>query len=336
MSQPLLKVSPAGLFCPQGEFFIDPRQPVDRAIVTHAHADHARKGCRRYLTSKDGERMLRTRLMGRGEIETIAYGECVEYRGVRVSLHPAGHILGSSQVRVEYKGEVWVVSGDYKVGPDVTCAAFEPIRCHTFITEATFAKPYYRWPDQQAVFAEINTWWRENQRAKRASLLFAYSLGKAQRLIAGVDAKIGPMYAHPDVEAINIDYRATGIPLPPTPSTLGAQAPFRWHESLVIAPPSAVDTHWARQFGERTTAFASGWMLIPSMAERRGFERGFVLSDHADWEELLWAIEETGAERVYVTHGDEEDLIRELTQRGIRACALSEAGEGVFQQSLFR
>lgn len=335
VSTPLLKLSPAGLFCPQGEFFIDPHQPVDRAIITHSHADHARKGSRRYLTASSGRGILAARLGPRASIETLEYGETLSLNGVTVSLHPAGHILGSAQVRIEYKGEVWVVSGDYKVVPDTTCRPFEPVRCHTFITEATFGKPTFVWPDPQQVFTEIHDWWRANQKLGRASILYAYALGKAQRIHAGLDRRLGPIYLHPDVEQLTLEYRLAGVEFPRSTSTRFAVPPFSWSESILIAPPSAHGSAWARQFGPANVAFVSGWGLIPGTVERRGFPRGFVLSDHADWNELLFAVTATGAERVYVTHGDEEPLVRELTQRGLTASPLLQLNSGLHQPSLF-
>ena len=233
MSSPLLKLSPAGLFCPQGEFFIDPHQPVDRALLTHSHADHARRGSRRYLTASAGRGILAARLGQKASIETLEYGETMNLKGVQVSLHPAGHILGSAQVRIEYKGEVWVVSGDYKVVPDRTCTPFEPVRCHTFITEATFGKPSFVWPDQQQVFAEIHDWWRENQREGKASILYAYALGKAQRIHAGLDSRFGPIYLHPDVEQLTLEYRLGGVEFPRSTSTRYAVPPHRWNEAVL-------------------------------------------------------------------------------------------------------
>src|SRR5690606_30595785 len=192
----LLELTDRGLYCAAGGFYVDPWRPVGRAIVTHAHSDHARQGMGRYLTCPEGEHVLRTRMGSEARIDTVPYGQAVKVNGVTISLHPAGHILGSAQVRIEHHGEVWVVSGDYKVEPDATCTAFEPVRCHTFVTESTFGLPIYQWPDQASVFAEINGWWRENAGAGKASVLCGYSLGKAQRLIAGVDASIGPIYCH--------------------------------------------------------------------------------------------------------------------------------------------
>ena len=192
---PLLTLTDAGLYCPQGDFHVDPWLPVPKAVITHAHADHARRGSAQYLAARDGLPVLQTRLGPDARIDPLAYGDVLTANGVRLSLHPAGHILGSAQVRVEHRGEVWVVSGDYKTQPDPTCTPFEPVRCHTFITESTFGLPIYRWPAERQVFDALNAWWRDNQAAGRPSLLFAYALGKAQRLLAGVDATIGPMVA---------------------------------------------------------------------------------------------------------------------------------------------
>ena len=202
--EPLFKISEAGLFCPRGMFYVDPWAPVATAVITHAHADHAVKGSRRYVTAAPGKRVLWSRMGQHANIETLEFGESVDLNGVKVSLHPAGHILGSAQIRAEYKGEIWVISGDYKVAPDPTCAAFESVRCHTFVTESTFAQPVYQWEPQQTTFEKIHDWWRTNQAAGHASFLFAYALGKSQRLLAGLDSSIGPIFAHRDVEEVNV------------------------------------------------------------------------------------------------------------------------------------
>src|SRR5579872_5965471 len=180
----LLDLRADALYCSAGDFYIDPWGAVDRAVVTHAHSDHARPGSRRYLTAGAGEALLRARLGPDVAIQSVAYGEALTLGDVRVSLHPAGHILGSAQVRIEHEGEVWVVSGDYKLAPDSTCAPFEPLRCHTFVTESTFGLPIFRWPAETEVVAAIHSWWRGNQAAGRASLLFAHALGKAQRMLS--------------------------------------------------------------------------------------------------------------------------------------------------------
>lgn len=317
-------MTPAGLFCEAGEFFIDPTKAVAHAIITHAHADHARTGSREYLTAISGLNVLRTRLSPRAVIHTAEYGEVLNFKGVKVSLHPAGHMLGSSQVRIEYQGEVWVVSGDYKVAADNTCAPFEPIRCHTFITESTFASPEFHWPDQAQVWAEINAWWRLNRAWARASVLYCYAAGKSQRVLAGVDASLGQIITHEKVETVNTDYRASGVTLPGTTSMDNAPESTDWGSTLILAPPQVRDGRWLRRVGPRSTAFASGWMCMPGACARHRVDHGFVLSDHADWSEVVWAVQETGAEKVLVTHGYVNDLVKHLQTLGLDALPLDE------------
>jgi putative mRNA 3-end processing factor len=325
----LLRTTEHGLYCEAGGFHIDPWLPVDRAVITHAHGDHARWGSRSYLAARAGERVLRTRLGPEALITTVEYGQIVDMNGVRVSLHPAGHILGSAQVRVEHRGEVWVASGDYKTEPDPTCAPFEPLRCHTFITESTFGLPIYRWTPQAEAFREIRAWWRVNRDAGRASIIFAYALGKAQRVLAGLlDADEGPIFTHGAVERLNQDYRASGVALPATTHATSQPRGHDWAGALVVGPPSAGGSPWIRRFGSASTAFASGWMRIRGMRRRRSIDRGFVLSDHVDWPSLLATIAATGAERVLVTHGYREPLARWLTEHGIEARAVKSAWKG--------
>jgi putative mRNA 3-end processing factor len=325
---------PEGLYCPAGDFHIDPWRPVARAVITHAHADHARRGHGAYLAQADSAGVLRARL-GPIALQPLAYGESVRIGGVRVSLHPAGHVLGSSQVRIERlgpdrAGETWVASGDYFVSgagdANLTCAAFEPVRCHTFITESTFGLPIYRWRPQAEVMAEVNAWWRANADSGRASLLMAYSFGKAQRLLAGVDASIGPIVVHGAVASINEAYAAAGVALPPTQRledlTRGADqgdGAGVVRRALVVAPPSVLGSAWARRLGDAGDAFASGWMQLRGARRRQGVDRGFVLSDHADWPGLQRAIGATGASRVIVTHGYEAVMVRWLQQQGLQA-----------------
>ncbi len=324
----LLRITERGLYCQAGDFYVDPWLPVPRAVITHAHGDHARWGSERYLGARQGERVMRTRLGADAHIRSVDWGESVDVNGVRVSLHPAGHILGSAQVRVEHRGEVWVVSGDYKTEPDPTCDAFEPVRCHTFITESTFGLPIYHWAPQTEVFAQIDAWWRANQAAGKASILYAYALGKAQRLLAGVDASIGPIYEHGAVGRLSDDYRATGVPLPATRYAGSQPRGFDWSQALIVAPPSAHGTPWMRKFGAVSTAFASGWMRVRGQRRRRSVDRGFVLSDHVDWPALLEAIDATGAERVWVTHGYREPVVRWLRAKGLEALAVASHWEG--------
>ncbi len=312
-----------GLYCPVGDFHVDPWNPVPRAVVTHAHADHARWGCGSYLAAEPGFQLLRTRLGDTANIHTVPYGQPVEHNGVRVSFHPAGHVLGSAQIRLEHQGEVWVVTGDYKLDPDPTCTAFEPVRCHTFLTESTFGLPVYRWDPVADIFAGIDAWWRANRDAGKTSLIYAYALGKAQRVMAGVDASIGPIYTHGAVEKVTRAYRDSGVSLPPT-TPVGEVAVTRgkskpWPGSLVIAPPSAAGSPWARKFEPASEAVASGWMRVRGTRRRKAVDRGFVLSDHADWPGLLTAVRESGASRVLATHGFASILANYLREQGLDA-----------------
>jgi putative mRNA 3-end processing factor len=322
MTDDLVIERPEGLYCPPGDFYIDPWRPVHRAVITHAHADHARRGHAHYLAAAQAEGVLRSRL-GDIALQTLPYGEAVEHHGVRVSLHPAGHVLGSAQVRLEHAGRVWVASGDYFVSGvgdgNSTCAPFEPVRCDCFITESTFGLPIYRWLPQKDVFADINAWWRRNAEAGRASLLMAYSFGKAQRILAGVDASIGPIVVHGAVEPLNRAYRAAGVALPATQFVTEVSDKASLKRALVVAPPSVSGSAWAARFGDYSDAFASGWMQLRGARRRRAVDRGFVLSDHADWPGLQRAIVATGAGRVIVTHGYEAVMVRWLQQQGLQA-----------------
>lgn len=324
----LLKPTDVGLYCEAGDFYVDPWKPVPRAVVTHAHADHACWGCGRYLCSEEGERVLRVRMGRDAVIDALPYGSPLDVNGVRVSLHPAGHILGSAQVRLEHRGLVWVVSGDYKVEPDATCTPFEPVRCDVFVTESTFGLPIYHWPLQQSVFDEINAWWRANRDAGKTSLLLGYSLGKSQRLLSGLDPSIGPIYTHGAVEKLNRAYREGGVNLPPTAYAGAAVRGKSWAGAMVVAPPSAHGTPWSRKFAPLSTGIASGWMTIRGTRRRKALDRGFVLSDHVDWPGLLGSIEATGASRVLVTHGYTAVVVRYLRERGLDAEVLATRYEG--------
>lgn len=324
----LIESTPRGLHCAAGDFYIDPWQPVERAVVTHAHSDHARPGMGRYLCAAPGLAAMRARLGGEAAIEAVAYGATVEMNGARVSLHPAGHVLGSAQVRVEAGGEVWVVSGDYKLDPDPTCAPFEPVRCHTFVTESTFGLPIYRWSEPARVFEGIDAWWRANARAGRASVLFGYAFGKAQRILASVDASIGPILVHGAVETLNVAYREAGVALPAAKVAIELEKKFDVAGALVVAPPSAQSTPWLKRFGDYSDAFASGWMAVRGQRRRLAVDQGFVLSDHADWPGLNRAIDATGAARVLVTHGYALPLVQWLRERGLDAAALDTRFEG--------
>lgn len=320
MADDLIVQRPQGLYCPAGDFYIDPWRAVDRAVITHAHSDHARRGHRHYLAHRASEGVLRARLGAHIPLQTVDYGEVVDHRGVRVSLHPAGHVLGSAQVRVAHGGRVWVASGDYKLDADPTCAPFEPVRCEVFITESTFGLPIYRWPDPAEVFADLNAWWARNAAAGRPTVVYAYSFGKAQRVLMGADPSIGPLVVHGALDAMNAGYRQAGVPLPPTrrlddPGLRDDEL----RRALVLTPPGAADAAGPGRLRDAADAFASGWMLVRGMRRRSPADRALVLSDHADWPGLQRAIRATGAERVIVTHGSEDVMVRWLVEQGLQA-----------------
>ena len=327
MAAPLLTFTERGIYCPEGDFHIDPWRPVDRALITHGHADHARGGMGRYLATGAAAPVMRHRL-GDIALETVRYGETRAMNGVSVSFHPAGHVPGSAQIRVEHRGEVWVVSGDYKLADDGLSEPFEPVPCHTFITECTFGLPVFKWDDQRAVANEIDAWWRTNRAEGRASLLGAYALGKAQRLLSAIDPSIGPILTHGAVENINEVLRAQGLRLPPTIRVTTELDPKAHPGALVIATPSALGTPWARRFGPASTGFASGWMALRGVRRRRAADRGFVLSDHADWTGLNDAIRATGACRIFVTHGYTAIFRRWLASQGYDAAVVETGYSG--------
>jgi putative mRNA 3-end processing factor len=310
-----------GLYCPAGDFFIDAWRPVNRTIVTHAHADHARRGSQRYLTARDGVTVLRKRMGPDCAIDPVDYGTTLDLNGVRVSLHPAGHVLGSSQVRIEHRGEVWLFTGDYKRQPDPTCVPFELVRCNTLITECTFGLPIFRWRDPQFVADEINDWWRKNVEIGRTSMLLAYTLGKSQRVLSLLDPTIGPILLHGATHAMVEAYREAGVPLPPAEYATAENAKLHKGKALVIAPPAALSSPWVRKFAPVSDGIASGWMQVRGIRRRRSADRGFVISDHVDWPALMQTIEETGCERVIATHGYIRPLVRYLSERGMEALA---------------
>ena len=318
----IIELTPSGFFCRGGGFHIDPWHPVKRAVITHAHADHARAGSDSYLCTRESKPLLTARLGSGIQIETLEYGQVLSMEAVRLSLHPAGHILGSAQVRIEKDGVVCVVSGDYKRNLDPTCAPFEPLRCHTFISESTFGLPIFRWPEPNQVMADINAWWRSNREDGRTSILFAYALGKAQRILAGLDHTIGPILAHGAVEKVNHCYRDVGINLPQTHYVGDYEDKDLIKGALVIAPPSADHPAWMRRFPQRSRAFASGWMRIRGNRRRRAVDRGFVLSDHSDWSGLIQTIKASGANRILLTHGYASELVRWLQEQGYDARAI--------------
>ena len=325
--EPVLTFTPEGIYCPAGDFYIDPWRQVDRALITHGHSDHARWGMGRYLATHDALPVIRHRL---GEIEAdgIAYGEQRRIGGATVSFHPAGHVPGSAQIRVEVGGEVWVASGDYKTIDDGLSTPFEPLRCHHFITESTFGLPVFRWQPQDVVAAQLNDWWRGCAQAGKTAVLGAYSLGKAQRLMSMLDPEIGPVLCHTAVEKTNAVMRAQGITLPDT-VLADKDVTAKTHPgAMVIAPPSALGSAWSKKFGPQESGFASGWMAMRGVRRRRAGDRGFVISDHADWSGLLWAIKKTGAENIYVTHGYTDIFTQYLNENGWNARVVPTQFEG--------
>lgn len=313
--EPLLIVTEAGLYCPEGDFHIDPSRAVPRALITHGHSDHARRGHGGYLATYAALPVLRHRL-GRISAEGMAYGEARTIGGVRVSFHPAGHVPGSAQIRIERAGEVWVVSGDYKTEADGLTEPFAPVRCHTFITECTFGLPIYQWQPQATVMGQIADWWAGNAARGITSILTAYSFGKAQRLMSGLPPA-GPILTHPAVEDVTEVLRDQGYRLPTTVRVIPSVTPLTHPGGLVIAPGSALSSGWADRFAPYDTAFASGWMALA--ARRRGLGAAFTLSDHADWPGLNAAIRATGASRVLATHGYTATFARWLGDQGYDA-----------------
>ncbi|GLO78896.1 ligase-associated DNA damage response exonuclease [Sulfitobacter pontiacus] len=325
--QPVLTFNENGIYCPAGDFYIDPWRPVDRALITHGHSDHARWGMNRYLATDIALPVMRHRL---GEItaDGIAYGEVRQIGGAQVSFHPAGHVPGSAQIRVEVDGEVWVASGDYKVVDDGLSDPFEPVRCHHFITESTFGLPVFRWAEQAAVAAEINAWWASCAAQGKTAFLGAYALGKAQRLLSMLDPDIGPILTHTATENTNRVMRDQGITLPDTILADADLNPKDHRGAIVLAPPGALGSAWSKKFGPQETAFASGWMAVRGVRRRRAGDRGFIISDHADWDGLLSAIRATEAENIYVTHGYTDVFSRFLADSGWQAQVVPTQFEG--------
>lgn len=323
----MLEFTDKGIYCPRADIYIDPWKPVQRALITHGHSDHSRWGSQYYLCTRLAKPVIRHRL-GPVNLETVEYGEVRTINGVDFSFHPAGHIVGSAQIRVAYKGEVWVASGDYKLEDDGISGAFEPVRCHTFITESTFGLPVYRWKPQKDISAEINQWWKDNQAQDKISIITAYALGKAQRILTSIDPSIGPVFTHGAIENVNEIIRAQGIKLPPTRRITPENRSKGYAGGLIIAPPSVIGSLWLRQFKQSSLGIASGWMAVRGSRRRRNADRGFVLSDHADWNGLNEAVLATGASRIIATHGYSDIFSQWLRQQGFDAGAEKTAFEG--------
>lgn len=317
----LLSFTPRGIHYPIADVYIDPWRGVDRAIITHAHSDHARGGSKNYLATPITKALMHARIGADLNIKAIGYGEPITMNGVRFSLHPAGHIPGSAQIRVEYQGEVWVATGDYKRQPDGISPAFEPIRCNTLITECTFGLPIYRWKEPALIFNEMDAWWRGNAANGACSIISAYSLGKAQRVMMGVDRSIGPILVHGAVANMNTVLQGCGLALPPWELITTDTPKERFRNALVITPGSAIGTTWSNKMKPYRSAMASGWMQLRGWRRRSNIDKGFVLSDHADWDGLLHTVAETRAERVIATHGYSDLFSQYLRSTGLDAAA---------------
>lgn len=314
----LLNFTDSGIFCPTGGFYIDPWRPVDKAIITHAHSDHARWGSNHYLCHSLTKPLLELRL-GANIYQALPWGEQININGVHVSFHPAGHIIGSSQIRLEYKGEVWVVSGDYKTTDDGISGFFEPVKCNTFITESTFGLPIYNWQPQEMVYDEIRQWINKNKKTGRSSVLLAYSLGKAQRVLDAIKETGEKIFVHGAIWNTQEVIRSVGIRLPQV-HQITPETPKEWLKgAIVIAPPSAEGSSWLKRFSPYAIGICSGWMQVRGNARRRNADAAFVLSDHADWNGLNDAVKNTGAERVFVTHGFQSVFARHLKEQGLDA-----------------
>jgi len=321
---PLIDFTDKGLFCSQGQFYIDPWKAVNKAIITHAHSDHARGGSNYYLCHHYTKPILQLRL-GNNNYESTGWNEPVYMNGVKISLHPAGHIIGSSQVRVEYNGEVWVVSGDYKTENDGISGQFEPVRCHTFITESTFGLPIYNWQPQEIQFNDMRKWIQQNKEQKRTSLLLAYSLGKAQRVIKNLADSVDHVFVHGAVYNTQQVFNNNGWNFPETIKVTGDIAKDLFHKNLVVAPGSAADSPWIKKMQPVSVGVCSGWMQVRGNVRRKNIDAGFALSDHADWNGLLASVKATGASKVFVTHGFQSAFSRFLNENGIEAAEVKTA-----------
>jgi putative mRNA 3-end processing factor len=326
MRKNLLTLRREGIYCPQGNFYIDPHRAVDYAVVTHAHSDHAHRGMKHYLVQEQTLPIVQSRLGKKISIQGLAYRESIDINGVQVKFYPAGHIRGSAQVSVTFEGETWVASGDYKTSPDLTCEAFEPVPCHAFITESTFAMPIFNWQEDDIIFDQINQWWFKNKEAGIHSVIYCYSLGKAQRLLSRLNQDIGEIYVHDTIAEMNACCKATGLYLPEVHMFRKNRAPKEKGAMILTAPsPDSLKILAAMQ--PYVTAQASGWMALPSRRKQGGSDAAFVLSDHADWKGLHQAIEATGAEKIIVTHGYTREFVAHLNNKGYQAMELSDLSE---------
>ena len=336
----LLEFTEKGIYCEKADLYIDPWQPVEKAIVTHGHSDHARWGTKNYLCQKDSKEILKHRLGADISLQTLDYRQKININGVNITLFPAGHIVGSAQILAESNGERWVVSGDYKLEQDPLTPTFEPVPCDVFVTESTFGLPVYSWKNPEDVYHEINQWWQENRKEGLVSILTGYTLGKAQRLLHALDTSIGPVYLHGAIYNINQILINQHLPLYDAPKVTSDHKKEDFKGAMILAPPSAVGSPWIKKFVPYSIGTASGWMSLRGTRRRRSVDRGFVLSDHADWKGLNKAIKATGAQKIIITHGYRDVFCRWLNECGYDARVedtlfegeLSEIGESTVEK----
>ena len=314
----LIQFTNKGIYCKQGDFYIDPWEPVNFAITTHGHADHVKWGNKNYLCHELTKPILTTRYGLENNVQTLPYSKPITINGVKLSLHPAGHVIGSSQIRLEYKGEICVVSGDYKVEYDGISTPFEPVKCHTFVSESTFGLPIYHWETQDVIFNQIKDWISLNQLKHKTSILVAYSLGKAQRLIKNL-AGTFPIYVHNSIANLNDAFAKAGVHLPETIRITPEIKKEDLQQGIVIIPPALSDGKWIKSLMQPAIGICSGWMMVRAGRRWRSADAGFALSDHADWPGLLTAIKATEAEKVFVTHGSTAIFSKYLNEIGIEA-----------------
>jgi putative mRNA 3-end processing factor len=316
--QDLIEYTNKGFYCLVGNFYIDPIKPVDKALITHAHSDHARWGHGSYLSNKLSVPIIKERLGNSINIQGVEYGEIININDVKVSFHPAGHVVGSAQIRLEYNGEVWVITGDYKIENDNVSTPFELVKCDTFVTECTFGRPYFNWQPQEEIFNNINEWWVNNQKENRPSVLMAYTLGKTQRVLKNIDPSLGKIVLDSSANAITDIIKAQGIELPKTYSYKELSS-NELNKALVIGPSSIRKSKWVENLQNYSSAYSSGWMQLPYSEKRFKVEKGFTISDHVDWNALNKVVKDTGASRVFTIHGFTKQFTQWLNDQGIES-----------------
>lgn len=314
----MLRFTDKGIYCIPGRFYIDPWKPVDTAVITHGHSDHARWGMKRYLCHHFTVPILKSRIGSDITVQGMNYAETLNLNGVKISLHPAGHIIGSAQIRLEYKGKIVVVSGDYKTQDDGLSTPFESVKCHEFVTESTFGLPIYNWKTTEQQNAQLQQWVLQNRNNGKTSVLVGYSLGKAQRIMKALEG-IGPLYVHYAIARLNEAYETAGILLPNYHLADFRDNVKQLNREIVIIPPSLLDSNLIKKIPNKADAICSGWMQVRGARRWRSADAGFPISDHADWNGLLDAVKSTGAEKVYVTHGQTSVFTKYLNESGIEA-----------------